>query len=61
LLGSDYPYLSEVDEVTKIAENINLLYQQWLINAEDLKLNRPDLEAYVSLSHLKDVFENLKN
>ncbi|MHB1147225.1 MAG: glycosyltransferase family protein [Lutibacter sp.] len=61
LLGDAYLYVSEVDEIVKIAKNIELLYQLWLTNSEEFKLNRLDLEEYVSISYLKNVIEELNN
>lgn len=60
LLGDDYPYWAEVDEVTKIAELISNLYRMWKENPNQLLLNRPDLDAYVSADYLKNMIENLK-
>lgn len=54
LLGNDYPYWSEVDDVTKIAFLIGKMYQLWKQNPENLKLNRKDLEGYLSVDYLKN-------
>ncbi|WP_026727807.1 hypothetical protein [Flavobacterium denitrificans] len=59
LLGDDYPYWSEADDVRRIAFLIEQMYQQWKINPDNLLLNRKDLEEYVSLSYLKQIIENL--
>ncbi|MGQ7945244.1 UDP-glycosyltransferase [Flavobacterium sp. WC2509] len=61
LLGSEYPYWAEVDEVTKIADIIEKFYQLWNQNPNDLKLNRQDLADYLSVDYLKKVIVNLKN
>ena len=60
MLGNDYKYMSEVDAINEIAENIESLYNEWSINSEELKLNRLDLEEYVSMEYLKNVLEDLK-
>lgn len=61
LLGNEYPYITEVDNIPKIAELIGTLYEQWLINSTELKLNRLDLEEYVSENNLNKVIEKLNN
>ena len=60
LLGSDYEYWAEVDDIEKIAELISKLYELWKINPDYLILNRSDLEKYLSSDFLKDVINNLK-
>lgn len=60
LLGDDYEFWSEVDDVEKIASLIEKLYQSWKQNPDNLFLNRKDLENYLSVSYLKDVFCVLK-
>ena len=61
LLGNDYPYWSEADDVEKIANRIESLYQLWKQNPNNLVLNRFDLEEYLSATHLKFVIDELKN
>ena len=58
LLGNDYPYITEVDDVEEILLKIEELYYLWKQNF-NLKLNRPDLETYIGLSHLKTTIETL--
>jgi len=53
LLGDDYLYWAEIDEIHKIAGHIEDLYVQWKKDPSQLKLNRPDLEAYLSVKYLK--------
>jgi hypothetical protein len=60
LLGNDYPYWSEVDQVDRIADIIGEMYQIWKQNPNDLKLNRKDLEDYLSPTYLKNVIVNLE-
>lgn len=57
LLGNDYPYWSEVDDITQIAKTIERLYQLWKENPENLKLDRGDLVDYVSADYLKTILE----
>lgn len=52
LLGEVYPYSCEADNVIGIASCIEKMYKQWKNNPKDFKLNRPDLEAYISSSFL---------
>ena len=61
LLGEDYPFWSEVDDVKKIASLIGKLYQLWKQNPDSLLLSRKDLESYVSVTHLKEVMKSLNN
>ncbi len=59
LLGENYLYWSEANDVKKIAEIIEKLYQLWIQNPNNLLLNRKDLEEYLSSSYLKSVIEQL--
>ncbi len=58
LLGQDYPFYAEVDEVEKIAVIIGELYFQWKEN-NNQQLNRPDLELYLSENHLKETIDKV--
>lgn len=60
LLGDDYPYWSEQDDVSKIASHIEKLYQLWKQNPDNLLLNRRDLEDYLSVDYLKKVIVELE-
>jgi hypothetical protein len=60
LLGKDYEYWSEADDVVQIAAQIAKLYQLWKQNPDNLLLNRSDLEEYLSSSYLKKVINDLK-
>ncbi len=60
LLGYDYPYFSEVDDVSNIAQIIEELYIKWLSKPNELKLNRDDLVEYVSPQYLKQIITSLK-
>lgn len=59
LLGPKYPYHIEVDAINKIAELIQDLYEQWQTNPQSLKLNRKDLEHYVSAAHLEELINSI--
>lgn len=59
LLGKDYPYWAEIDDIGKINKIISSLYFSWK-NSAALELNRPDLEEYLSHGQLKEVLENLE-
>jgi hypothetical protein len=60
LLGSDYAYWSEVDDVPRIAALLGELYLLWKQNPKQLLLNRSDLAEYLSVSYLKKTIENLE-
>jgi len=59
LLGQDYSFCSEVDDVQKIAMMIKEMHEIWKNNPNDLLLNRTDLVKYLSFGHLKTTIENL--
>lgn len=59
LLGKEYPYWSEANDVTGIEANITRLYQLWKQNPQVLKLNRPDLANYCNETFLKKVIDDL--
>lgn len=59
LLGDEYPYSTEVDDVNEIANIFQKLYDQWLKDSSDLKLNREDLEHYVSVDYLSEVMNSI--
>ena len=60
LLGPDYPYWSEVDDVPRIAALLGELYLLWKQNPKQLLLNRSDLAEYLSVSYLKKTIDNLE-
>lgn len=60
LLGKDYPYWAEQDDEQKIAEIISQLFVLWKKNNGVTKLDRPDLTAYLSSAHLKEVLDTLQ-
>jgi hypothetical protein len=59
LLGDDYIYWAEIDHMEKIASLIEKLYVLWKQNPEQILLNRPDLNDYLSVAHLKKVIYGL--
>lgn len=61
LLGDDYEYWSEVDDVEKTAFIIEKLYKLWKQNPDNLLLNRKDLEDYLSADYLKKIIVDLQN
>src|SRR5690606_12996865 len=50
LLGTSYPFWSEIDEVESILNILEDLYEKW--NKNESELNRPDLNYYLSSEHL---------
>jgi len=61
LLGKDYEYWAEVDDVEIIASLINQMYQLWKQNPANLLLNRGDLAAYLSADYLKKTVLSLSD
>lgn len=59
LLGDNYPYWSEADNIEGIEAIFTKLYQLWKQNPELLKLNRTDLVNYLNKMNLKMIFSNL--
>jgi len=59
LLGEDYPYWTESQDVEGIAQLIEKMYQLWMKEGE-LKLGKPELQNYLSVSHLKKTIMSLK-
>ena len=60
LLGDDYEYWAEIDDIEKIASLIEKLYDLWKQNPDHILLNRPDLSDYLSVAHLKKVIHGLR-
>ncbi|QGK76879.1 UDP-glycosyltransferase [Flavobacterium sp. SLB02] len=60
LLGNDYRYWAEADDVEGIASLIEEMYQLWKINPENLLLNRRDLEHYLSVDYLRGLITDLE-
>ncbi|MBF4470304.1 UDP-glycosyltransferase [Flavobacterium sp. HJJ] len=60
LLGNNYPYWAEVDEVGKIAIVITALYQLWKQDPDSLLLNRKDLVEYLSADYLSEIIKGLE-
>ncbi len=61
LLGKDYLYSTEVDNVASIANKIQLLYNDWVIKNGQLFLDRKDLQYYFSKEHLLEIMSSIKN
>lgn len=61
LLGDDYAYSAEVDDVDKIEKLIVQLYTKWKKDRTGLKLNRTDLNDYLSLSYLQKQMDSILN
>ena len=57
LLGQDYPYWAEIDDVMKIRGLLEELFEKWCLNKEK-KINRPDLEEYMSTENLRQIITN---
>lgn len=61
LLGEGYPYWCETDNVDKICEHIENLFIQWKSTPTSLRLDRKDLEEYLSYDYLRSVLNKLKS
>jgi hypothetical protein len=59
LLGNEYEYWSEVDDIPKIADSIGKLFYLWKKDPANLLLNRSDLEYYISVDYLKQTINGL--
>lgn len=60
LLGDEYPWWSEIDNIDKIRELIQGLYLEWKKGADGLRLNRPDMEKYLTENNLKSIVQKLE-
>ncbi len=58
LLGKDYPYTAESDDMESISEIFEHLYSRWEQN-KDLSLDRPDLLEYVGVPYLAKLINHL--
>lgn len=59
LLGNDYPYWTEANDVATIERKITELYQKWSANPTDFYLNRTDLINYCNEKGLEQVFNTI--
>ena len=59
LLGNDYEYWSEIDDVEAITSHIQKMYTIWKQDKDNFLLNRKDLIEYCSENHLKKVIDEL--
>ncbi len=60
LLGEDYPYWSEVDDVSKMEAIIATMFTNWKDKKGIFELNRPDLLDYLSVEQLKETLTTLQ-
>lgn len=60
LLGENYKYWAEADDVEKITDLISDLYFKWKNTEENFRLNRGDLLEYLSSNHLKNIICSLE-
>ncbi|APY00731.1 glycosyltransferase family protein [Lacinutrix venerupis] len=59
LLGENYRYFCTIDDSKKIAELIEELYIIWKTNKKELRLNRKDLETYLSPTQLESILRTI--
>ena len=59
LLGEQYAYWSEIDDLQKISRHIEQMYFEWKKSPQNFRLNRPNLEEYLSHVHLKKVMDQI--
>jgi hypothetical protein len=57
LLGKDYPYAHDFNDIDEIATTMATLYKSWKVNKDANNLNKLDLMHYLSSDYLKEVFE----
>tara|TARA_R100000935_G_C2838765_1_gene169771 strand:- start:2150 stop:3409 length:1260 start_codon:yes stop_codon:yes gene_type:complete len=57
LLGEKYEFATEANDIKNIVKILEILYHNWKIDSKILKLNRPDLENYLSVDYLKKQIE----
>jgi hypothetical protein len=60
LLGENYEYWAEIDDLGGITKSIETLYLQWRKSPETFRLNRQDLISYLSVPHLKEVMNEIQ-
>lgn len=60
LLGEDYPYWAENDDLEKITQLMEKLYKVWLQN-KNVKLDKPELNDYLSENYLRETMNKLLN
>ena len=61
LLGSDYEYWSEIDNVDVISKLIEKLYFKWKENPNEMLLNRPGILDYLGANNLKTIIDPILN
>ncbi|GAB1855732.1 hypothetical protein MHTCC0001_05660 [Flavobacteriaceae bacterium MHTCC 0001] len=61
LLGEDYQYKAEINDEFKIANVFEKLYNKWIENNNDFKLNRKDLEFYLGKEYLQSQLKVVLN
>ncbi|WP_313803837.1 UDP-glycosyltransferase [Flavobacterium sp.] len=61
ILGDDYPYWSESDNVELISKQIEQLYEEWIANNGVVNLNRNDIESYLGKEYLRDKMQEILN
>jgi hypothetical protein len=59
LLGEEYEFHSEADDIEKISEKIENLYFNWKENNQNLILDKPNLKYYISADYLNEQIWNL--
>lgn len=61
LLGNDYEYWSEIDNLDAISILIEKLYFEWKANPNEMKLNKPELLDYLGVKNLRKVVDTIIN
>ncbi len=59
LLGDEYQYKTEIDDSERIAEYLEILYENWKMDESNNRLNRQDLVNYLSKVNLKEVMDTI--
>jgi len=61
VLGENYPYVAEADDMLKIAGLIEELYQKWKSDPQELIFSRNDIKSYLSATFLKKQIDIILN
>jgi hypothetical protein len=59
LLGPDYDFFAQADDINRIAVSIEKLYYKWKDNRETMLLDRNDIQTYLSTEYLNIQINNI--
>ncbi|WP_339611386.1 UDP-glycosyltransferase [uncultured Planktosalinus sp.] len=61
LLGEEYTFSAEIDDVVKISELLMTLYENWKEKKDSPKYNFKELNRYLGVDYLRETLEKLKS